>query len=220
MKTPLSQNQVGFTLVELLVAIVIIVILSTIGIASFNSANIRNELQNQAKELQSTMRKLRTDSVAALKPVTGAGTPGSPSCKAPGAGADQGVYYGSWIILDKTTSPHSFYTGSACLDQFDTPLYGSSSPTALPNGLSFGNLPNGSDREVIFFTFDGQVFSAIHPAGDPLPTWVKDPIGSGSTAVNTPIAVQLMSGSTAYYIYLNGAGLICAQEDSPGTCAN
>src|SRR3989344_3103497 len=95
-------TQKGFTLVELLVAVVIIVILSTIGIASFNTANSRNELQNQAKELQSTMRKLRTDSVAAVKPVTGAGGALDPSCKSPSAlDPDDGTYYGSWIILDQ-----------------------------------------------------------------------------------------------------------------------
>ncbi len=221
------KTNLGFTLVELLVSIVIIVILSTLGIASFNTANTRNELQNQGKEIQSVMRKLRTDSVAAVKPVTGDGSAGDPSCKAPTPGTeDQGTYYGSWIILDKNTTPHSFYTGSACLDASDNPLYGSSSPTNLTNGVSFGDLPNGDLREVIFFTFDGQVFSAVHPVsdfpptGDPRPDWLKDPTSFGSTPVTNAIAIQLMSGSTPYYIYLNGAGLICAQEDNPGTCAN
>lgn len=67
-KTMLMKNSVGFTLVELLVAIVIIVILSTIGITSFNSASARNELQNQAKEIQSLARKLYTDGFASSKP--------------------------------------------------------------------------------------------------------------------------------------------------------
>lgn len=220
-----ADTTTGFTLVELLIAVVIIVILSTIGIASFNAANSRNELQNQAKEMTAQLRNLRTNSAAATKPITGAGTVLDPSCKSPTATTtDQGTYYGAWMIIDKNTSPHSFYTGSACVDASNTALYGSSSPTNLVDGVSFGALPAGGDRNVILFTFDGKVFIDQDASADPDPSWVKDPTSSGTaTEITDPAnAIELTSGGRSYYIYFNGSGLVCTQEEdsSQDNCAD
>lgn len=163
------------------------------------------------------MRSLRTDSVAALKPITGTST--ATSCKSPVPGdPDAGIYYGAWIIFDKADD--SFQTGSACVDISNTPLYGTSSKTVLKNGVTFGDFPSGTDREVVLFTFDGDVYSASHPSGDPDPSWVQNPTAAAQVTT-PPKSIELISGTSHYYVYFNGSGLVCSQEETPpGTCAN
>ena len=221
MKQKLSlifKTNVGFTLVELLVAIVIIVILSTLGIASFNSANTRNELQNQGKELQSAMRKLRTDSVAASKPVTGVGAavdPLDPSCKSPTAGtSDDGTYYGSYITL--TSGGSSFTTGVTCFDDSGNDIAAASvSTTNFTQGITSSAIPSG---RTIFFSFDGNVY--LLPTTAPTNKANADTLIVPGNQVSTPVSITLSRGGD-YYIYVNGSGLICSQnEPPPGTCAN
>ncbi len=216
MKIQLSKSQSGFTLIELLVSIVIIVILSTIGIASFNSANIRNELQNQAKELTSELRHLRTDSVAAVKPVTD--TTAANSCKAPDDGnpataeSDAGTYYGSYMKL--TGGGTSFETGVVCFDSSGNSVSGIATTTNFTDGLTSSVLSDSN--EVILFSFDGDVYSL---SSVPVDKTAADAGIVSTNQISTPVSITLSQGSQNYYLYINGTGLICSEPAATTTCA-
>lgn len=208
-----TKSNSGFTLVELLVAIVIIVILSTIGIASFNSANSRNELQNQAKEFTSLLRKLRTESTAAVKPITGAGSVAAPSCKSPTTNPDQGVYYGTFIMMDKLNNDYAIW--SLCFTPGGSQNVSAVDVIDLPEGIAFNSLPGG-DRVGVFFNFNGNVYSQAFPIGsDPDFTYAQNP----GSPISAPIRITLEKSGAQYFIDINGAGLVCASITNSPSCA-
>ena len=61
----------GFTLVELLIAISILVMLLGVGLASFNSFNRRERLKQTALTLKSTLRLAQTKAISVEKPTSG-----------------------------------------------------------------------------------------------------------------------------------------------------
>ncbi len=207
-----TKTSTGFTLIELLISIVIIVILSVIGISSFNVANNRNELRNQAKEIVSEMRKIRTDSVAASKPVTGAGNAVDPSCKDPTTTAtiDQGTYYGTYITFNAT----SFDTGVLCWTSGGaTNVSGTASNTPLKQDVTAAT----SGGSTFFFSFDGSVYQTSS-----VPPYAFASQPSSPPLAGTPAVITLSKGGESFYVYVNGAGLICTQKDAPAVdnCAD
>lgn len=206
-----TKNQLGFTLVELLVAIVIIVILSTIGIASFNSANSRNEVKNQAKEIKSLMRKLRTDAVAAYKPQ---------QCIDNGA-----TLYGTYINFKRD---ENFLTyGVSCWGDGATDDFSTEEIFQLKEGLlqssGFANL-------IVFYNFDGSVI--YYDLGltaqelamvAPTKALIENPSSHANFAnvnnsSNLDYSVVVTDGPTfvananAYGVSFNKSGLVCDES--------
>jgi type IV fimbrial biogenesis protein FimT len=64
MRTSRSTRHVGFTVVELLVALTIIVILLAVGVPSFNTYLARKQLEGTFNELQTDMQFARSEAVA------------------------------------------------------------------------------------------------------------------------------------------------------------
>ena len=113
-----SSNH-GFTLVELLISIAIIVIVSAVGIAGFNSASQNSAVKSQAQEIKTLIRKLRTDAGAALKPT--------------GACTNDGIVYGSYIKFPINGTSITY--GTSCFNKTDSLInYSSSNTFQLKNG--------------------------------------------------------------------------------------
>lgn len=184
-------RQQGFTLVELMISIVIIVILTTIGIASFNSANARNGLQQQAAEIRTLARKLRTDAGAAIKPnvcVTNSAT-----------------VAGTYISF--TSGPGGSYSYGVVCFSGNTPTY-STTTASLPTGYKFGS------TQTILFPFSG---GAGNQASTPA---LPSDYTNAAMSPSNPYQLNITDGTNNYYVYFNSNGLVCEQKDtSTPTCA-
>jgi len=88
----------GFTLVELLISVAIIAILSTIGVASFQSYNSRSEVKNVALQFTSDLRKYQNAMISGDKnPLPGK----TDTCVAPGSSLSYIAVY----IVKKASNP-------------------------------------------------------------------------------------------------------------------
>lgn len=205
LKKNLLNSPLGFTLIELLISIVIVVILSSIGIASFNSANAQNGVQQRAAEIRSLARKLRTDAGAAVKPKTGTDT--NSSCKSWDTNPDKGIVYGSYINFTNNSQTYTY--GIACYDSGNTWL-GSTTSGSLPSGFKFYI---DSNNPTIIFPFNGLAGSIT----------ASRPIVSDFSTVTMPANqyVRINDGSHDYFVFFNGNGLICEQRaNSAPFCDN
>lgn len=129
----------GFTLIELIIAIVIVAILTTIGIAGFNSASKVNAVKQQAQEIKSLARKLRTDATAAVKPA--------------GLCQTNGVLFGTYINFSRNTNVIDY--GVSCFDSTGTNDYSTHNEFNLNQGLLQGT--GYTTNLTIFFSFNGNV---------------------------------------------------------------
>lgn len=73
-KPPITQavqsDQKGFTLIEMLVSLVVLAILLSIGVPSFQSLVAQNRATSAANELQSALHLARSTALAQSRPVT------------------------------------------------------------------------------------------------------------------------------------------------------
>lgn len=211
------ETTVGFTLIELLIAVAIIVILSGVGIAGFNSANKISYLKQNAQDIKTLARKLRTDAGAAYKP--------SGSCT-----TVPGSVYGTFISFRQNSNTITY--GTLC---FDPPGATSSSndysvysTKQLPTGLKVGYGVGTPVNTTTFFGFDGIVrfFSygvgKLYPNHDELNN-IAAVVGEITSA--TPVlSITLTDGTdittgNRYYIHFNQNGLVCEQRYPTVTCA-
>lgn len=65
------ESGAGFTLIELIVAISVIAILSTLGIAAFVDYSRRQELENATKDIVETLNLAKSRAQSQVKPVAG-----------------------------------------------------------------------------------------------------------------------------------------------------
>ncbi len=212
------KSNAGFTLIELIIAITIVVILTTVGIASFNSASKANATFQKAQEIQSAARKIETDATAAVKPITGSTTP--TSCKSVDLNPDVGTLYGGYITFDMATN--SYFYGMSCFNS-DGSINLSSQSTAqtLASPMQFTYSPSGS-KKIIYFSFDGGVY-AYDQVGTGVPdfAFVTSP-GTVGYPIVTPqrVIISYPSLANPAYLYVSGAGLVCVQKTTPTSCAN
>ncbi len=212
------QSPKGFTLVELLISVAIIVIISSFGIASFNGASQRSAVKSQAQELKTLIRKMRTDAGAAIKPVTGATT--ATSCRSPIAGdSDLGIVYGSYINFNRGASNGSptVTHGISCFDSTGTNL-SSSNTTQLKSGLVQGSANYAN--LTVFFGFDGEVkfFSGIsQPSKNDIET-VSSLAGVNYTPIIVSDGANISSGNRRQ-VAINLNGLICDENVGTVVCA-
>ena len=209
------KRQLGFTLIELIIAIVIMVILTTIGVASFNSASQSNAIQQQAQELKSLARKLRTDASAAIKPAG--------DCSLP---VNKAVIYGTYLYFKNGSS--DYYYGIACFNPTTATSYSSINHSNLKTPLLFGGFTQ--NYMALLYTFDGQVVTYTFNTGLPAPviqTIDFDPpllFEKDGVPIANQVQDLLITDGTAsrnYRINFSASGLVCEEKASisPSVCA-
>ena len=195
----------GFTLVELILAIVIVVILTTIGIASFNSASKTNAVSQQAQEIKSLARKLRTDATAAIKPAG--------DCSLP---ANSAVVYGSYLYFKGGAS--NYYYGTACFNPTTALSYSSVKQGNLKTPLTFTGL--GGDYKALLYTFNGHVITYTFPDPGTDPVITAAEFGLSELLNTTNIKITDGTASRDYRINFSATGLVCEEKASiPAFCA-
>ena len=116
------MNQKGFTLLELLVVVAILVLVFGLSIASFNTFNRRERLKQAALNFKSVLRLAQTRAISVDKPTNGCTT-----------------FVGLWVEFTET----SYSTRYECSEG----LVGSPETAALPGGVSFAKIGRASCRE-------------------------------------------------------------------------
>lgn len=206
----------GFTLIELIIAIVIVVILTTIGVASFNSASRANAVRQQAQEIKSLARKLRTDASAAIKP--------SGDCS---LAANNASIYGTYLNFAQTDT---VTYGVLCFDQ-GTNDYSTVNTKTLPTGLKVGQ--TGFSNLTVFYSFTGGVefFSLAAGIFHPTRAQLEDPSSctgppclwlNGVTRLSFKVTDWPVFGANSgnrYNINFNTTGLVCEQKYPLSSCS-
>lgn len=210
----------GFTLIELLIAIVIITILTTVGIAGFNNISRSNATFQKGQEIQSLVRKLRTDATAAVKPITGDAQ--TNSCKSPDPllPQDLGTLYGSYIIFDKSTTPGTYVYGISCFKSDGTNVSSISTPQTLPDNMVLDYFD--SNKLLIFYDFLGKVYTydSITFTGPSNAYVTALPATDLIPATPVSLTVSYPSNTNSAYIYFGATGLVCVQKTiTTPTCA-
>src|SRR3990167_10611232 len=110
----LSTNNLGFTLIELIITIIIAGILFGIGIAYFNANNKHQTLINTANEVKTKMRLLQSYISSRITKAENGVT----------CSSEVGETFGGHFI--STSGPLSIFTGIVCLNPGKRYVYGSS----------------------------------------------------------------------------------------------
>ncbi|MBI5019119.1 prepilin-type N-terminal cleavage/methylation domain-containing protein [Candidatus Gottesmanbacteria bacterium] len=108
----------GFTLVELLIVISILIIMLGAGLATFNSFNRRERLKQTALTLKSTLRLAQTKAISVEKPTSG--------CTS---------FTGMYVSFTATT----YSIGHQCNPEG---IVGGSETVTLPPGITFSPVPS------------------------------------------------------------------------------
>lgn len=205
-KKAVAERSEGFTLIELMIAIVIITVLSTVGIASFNGISRSNAIQQQAQEIKSLARKLRSDATAAVKP--------SGNCSLP---ANNASIYGTYLYFKNNTS--TYYYGVACFNPTTSTSYSTVSQADLKSPLLF-NFAGGNDYMALLYTFNGQVASYTFNTGGAPVIAIGDfalPLLFERAGVSVSIQEIIITDGTAsrnYRINFSPTGLVCEEKAS------
>ena len=197
----------GFTLVELIIAITIITILTTFGVASYNSARVSNDLRQQAQELKSLARKLRTDAVAATKP--------SGNCQT------SGTVYGTYLVFQKSDVGHglnsTYYYGTACYDAIGNPLIPANTGT-LHTGIYVTCSSCSAQPYIGVVYFNNGQWSDITPSSSfpPLSITVFSlPSLTRRSVRVTPTPLAATASSSDYNLNFSPTGLVCEEKYVP-----
>jgi prepilin-type N-terminal cleavage/methylation domain-containing protein len=202
----------GFTLIELMIAIVIITVLSSVGIASFNGISRSNAMQQQAQEIKSLARKLRSDATAGIKT--------SGNC------ATNGSLYGAYINFNSTVGSNSTISyGISCWANSTTD-YSPTPPLSktLPTGLTVSSVSSYTNM-TIFYSFDGKVskFDCASLAAKCTDTNnLNKNIAPDQAQIVAPAAINSAeyvvisdgTGSRNYRINFGPTGLVCEEKAS------
>jgi prepilin-type N-terminal cleavage/methylation domain-containing protein len=129
----------GFTLIELITAITIMAILSTIGIASFTNYSRTQALSNATQDVVTALQLAKASAASQVKPAT----------------CTPGVLVGYQVTIDATPGVESYSMAPVC-DSVDVVAQ---KTTTLPQNIIFG--ANGT-TSVLFHTVTGNV--TITPA--------------------------------------------------------
>lgn len=197
----------GFTLIEIIIAITIVTIMATIGIASFNSVSTNNEVSQKTQEIKSTARRLRTDALASRKPV---------DCPATSS------YFGTYV---RFSFPPLFYrTRSLCFSNTlpnnnvapaELPIRFSTNTNILTQAWGSDGDPIGSAITIVFANNGEVVFLNTVPNFSNM----TDPAGPGRILANR-VWVDIGNGSNTRRINFNKAGLVCEEPTTVTTsCA-
>ncbi len=187
-----SGSSKGFSLIELLVVVSIMVTLLSIGVASYNSFNRISILDGASKALRSHMRLAQAFALNGEK------------IQAPASCASPLVFQGYYVSFN-TSGAHSYTIGQWCKhpttgsDEFTsrTPP----SPITLPVGVTFSPSPSTSPLTILFKSIRGvEIYnsstccsSQILPS--PLDTTINLCTGSPCSGSNLRVVTVNQSGA-------------------------
>jgi len=117
------RRQRGVTLIELMIAIIILAILLAIGVPAFRDASLGSKLSSVATDLVASVQLARSEAIKRNRTMTLCSSTDGASC------ADSGDWETGWVILDPDDNVVQTH-GAA-------PLTIEVSQTAGPNRLSF-----------------------------------------------------------------------------------
>lgn len=120
----------GFTLVELLIVVSILVMVFGLTIASFNSFNRRQRLLQTALNFKSGLRFAQTRAISAEKPASNCTT---------------------FVGIHVTFTVSGYSIQHACTPEGDVGII---EETILPQGITFGSLPTGFTFKTLTRTVD------------------------------------------------------------------
>ncbi|MDH3608239.1 MAG: GspH/FimT family pseudopilin [Gammaproteobacteria bacterium] len=88
-------KQRGFTIIELMIAVILMAVLLTMGVPSFSRTIEQNKLSTQVNDLISTMQYARSESVKTGKRITICKSNNGTNCVSAAAGYESG-----WIVFE------------------------------------------------------------------------------------------------------------------------
>jgi prepilin-type N-terminal cleavage/methylation domain-containing protein len=121
-----SEKNAGFTLIELIVAVTIMAILSSFGIAGFISYSRSQSLNTATQDFVTALQSAKAATASQVKPT---------SC------ASTGVFQGYQVNIISSSNSNSYTVGPVCGGVYDT---ASSRTTILPasSNVTFSNISN------------------------------------------------------------------------------
>lgn len=140
-------HNLGFTLIELMVVIIIAAILLTIAVPSFDSLIKRNNVDSLQSKLSSALSTARTEAASRNKVVTICSSKNETNC----TGTPAPVWSDGWIIFENNDADLAFTSGDILIDVYrNSGRYTIASTTG--QSISFnaqGFMASGSDRLLI-----------------------------------------------------------------------
>lgn len=106
----LRAHNLGFTLIELMVVIIIAAILLTIAVPSFDSLIKRNNVDSLQSKLSSALSTARTEAASRNKVVTICSSTDEATCS--------GTWNDGWIIFEDNDNERTFSTGDILIDVY------------------------------------------------------------------------------------------------------
>lgn len=193
MHLPTGYSSKGFSLIELLVVVSIMVTLLSIGVASYNSFNRTATLDGASKALRANMRLAQAYAVNGEKK---SGTCPSPMVL-------QGYY-----VSFNLTAPQSYTLGQWCQDPNNSSSFQYTprtppSPITLPTGVTFSPAPSTNPLTVVFKSIRGiDIYS-----------WNTTPLSNqvNPTPLNTTVNLctgSPCSGSNIRTVTINQSGAV------------
>jgi prepilin-type N-terminal cleavage/methylation domain-containing protein len=133
-----QKKNAGFTLIELIVAVTIMALLSTFGIAGFVSYSRAQSLNTATQDFVTALQSAKAATASQVKPTTCAST---------------GVFQGYQIHITSSANSSSYTVGPVCGGVYDS---ASSRTTTLPTSgnVTFSNI---SDLTITFEPISGVV---------------------------------------------------------------
>lgn len=133
----------GFSLVELMVVLLVLGVLLTVTIPSFNTLYQNNRLYTQANDFHLSLSRARSEAMSRVQRITVCPSTNGSSC------ASGGAWENGWIIF---TESHG--SQNAAVDPNEVVL-------EIQQAISGGNTLRGSSNVANYVSYDGTGFSTL-----------------------------------------------------------
>lgn len=104
---PTKRSQNGFTLIELGIIVIVIAVMATVAIPSFDSSMSRNRILSAQTELQSVLNQARSEAVKRGKTITLCSSTDQANCN--------GTWNDGWILFVDKNSNNAVNSGEEIL---------------------------------------------------------------------------------------------------------
>ncbi len=183
---PFFRGKKGFTLIELLVVIVIIGILATILLASYNDFGARQEVRDAAEDLKSNLRKYQTFAISGQK---------NPTNLLDGSGCndDDKTLDNYTVEIDESATPPNYWPTINCHLNSDPTVTTNvvMQPVNFPEGITITVNPPCPNIQIIF---------------NPLNQGVQFSCGGNA------VQVDVLRGSVTYQVHVSDVGKINVEK--------